>query len=186
MHNMSTPREPPYHPGTIRPGNDRAETMSVAAYSEHAKKVSEDVQRVLEAGWANTHEKRLRGNQIHSLLSMAAVVRLQSKAIEHGGMSDSLKKTIKPPDFDPRLMASTGPAVDYIKTSLVECKDRILLQHKEIQSLRKALKDIQKKVVQDHSDDGEVEVTPSSFWDDEHQIGEILGELNLDDSESTW
>jgi len=182
---MNTERVEPFKPRRIRPGNDLPETMSVTAFTKDAKKVSEDVQRMIEAGWATATEKRQRGIQIQEMLAMAAVVRFQMTAIEHRGMSEKLKESIKPPIVNTRLLASTQPATDYVKTTLIECKDRLLILHKENQSLRRTLKRISKTVQIDSDPRSEAEFPVSSFWDDDAQMGEILGELELDSSDES-
>lgn len=167
--------------GSLGPGLDTLETMSVTAYSKKAKAVSEEVKNVLEAGWTAAVEKRARGKQIQELLTMASVVRYQIKAISHGGMSLTLKEKIKPPALDERLMASTAPATEYIKTTLIESKEQIVAMHNENRTLKRTLKQIQSQMRQmpDESVVGEVKVT--SFWDNEEEMGKILGELDLEE-----
>jgi len=172
-----------YIPGQVRPGNDNPETMSVSAYSAKAKVVQDEVTRVLESGWAAAVEKKARGAQIQELLTMASVVRYQVKAIEHGEMTDPLKERIKPPDLDPRLLGSTSPATLYVKTTLIECKERIVALHNENMSLRRALKTISSQVKQVPEDSEVEEIKASTFWDDPTQMGKILEELDLEESE---
>lgn len=160
--------------------------MSVTAFSQKAKAVTDDVTKMMEVGWANSIEKKARGLQIQEMLTMASIVRYQLKAIEHGGMPAALKRQIKPPDMDARLMESTAPAADYIKVTLSECKDRIIAMHKENQSLRRAMKMISSRVKAEPEESVVNEVKAAAFWDDDAQMGQILGELDLEDETAAW
>lgn len=171
------------HAPTLPPlGASRA--MSVQTYTDRAKSIQEDVSRILDAGLEASKEKKARGLLVMELLSMASVVRYQIKAIEHGKMSKEIKELIKPPDMETGPSKTITPATEYIKSTLIECKERIVDLHNENRSLRRALRDISKRVQWSPEDTQREPSHIPGFWDDDKQMGKILEELDLEEEEN--